>query len=552
MLPAFLKRILINRYTLFLAVLYAYHVITDPLIEMNPGIYRMEIPFLLYLYFCLNLFIKESKWQPWIAAIPLVIVYAIHDYYFFRFFRIAKLNDAGQIPELLGVAGLEINLLLFLLVSAILVLLARNLRITRQALLIALPAVLVLVSPFAYPSLFIQTFSALSAQVIHYAALNNVETNGRLTTALYNEARRREIMSHMSSYQDQSKLSLTLPEGMEQPAMANGHNIHVIVLEGFLDPSLFLNLPRKFDVLHPDFVKEISPHLGLSTSPVFGGYTAQAEFEVLCGVPAFQEFDEIEFNVFTGTETYCLPNILRRMGYHTSASNGFKPDFFNTMPAYRGLGFDVSYFPKEYTPTLETYLTKGERENNQYFFDSQLYEQNLAYVKKMMEDKKPFLNYLLTVYGHYPFGYDRWMGPPLVTAPDLTWDLERIFNQVHYRSLALTQFLRQLRALDPESLIVLVADHLPPLTEGVDAYARFGYLPAGTPDRFYRNRVLVYRDGQPQKLDPFYHFNLYRLILDYVTQGEYCKKMPCDFSYPLDKEKLRDDYRIIIGLGARQ
>ncbi|HHO46968.1 MAG TPA: hypothetical protein ENN06_00675 [Desulfobacteraceae bacterium] len=99
---------------------------------------------------------------------------------------------------------------------------------------------------------------------------------------------------------------------------------------------------------------------GLSISPVFGGATAQAEFELLCGVPAMRELSGVEFNVFTGADTPCLPNILGKSGYHAVATNGFRPDFFNSPNAYEGIGFDKAYYPKEYAPAMESYLSLGD------------------------------------------------------------------------------------------------------------------------------------------------------------------------------------------------
>ncbi|MBF0179200.1 MAG: LTA synthase family protein [Magnetococcales bacterium] len=548
---ALLGGILVNRYTLFLAGLGLYLLATHPLIEMTHGIERMEIPLLLYLYYCLNAFARESKWRAVTAALPLVILYLVHDYYFMRFFRIPKINDLTQVPELFSVTGWEVNLTLACVALLLLYLLFTRFHVTRKGLLLAMPAVLVLGGPMLHPASFIQVYSTLSREVIHYATVVNVEYNGRLVTALYNEARRRDTMSHIAQYRDIEKLAMRLPADLEKPDKTNGRNVHLIVLEGFLDPTLLANLPASLQPLHPDFLEALSPHLGFSISPVFGGYTAQAEFEVLCGVPAFQEFDEIEFNVFSGSPTYCLPAILGRLGYRTAASNAFKPDFFNAMPAYRGLGFEAIYFAKEYTPSMETYLAKGEGVENKYFYDTELFTQNLAFVERMLADKKPFFNYLLTVYGHFPFEYGSRMGPPRYPAPALPWDLERIINQLHYRSKAVSDYVRQLRALDPEALIILVSDHLPPLEGGVNVYGKFGYLREGLEERFYRNRLLIFRNGHPEKKENFYHFNIYRTILDHVTAGEYCKNRPCDFRFPFDKETLRDDYHIIMGLASK-
>ncbi|NGZ06457.1 MAG: LTA synthase family protein [Magnetococcales bacterium] len=546
-----LRRVVFNRYTLFMGVLYLYLAATDELIELTKGVWRMEIPLLVYLYWLLNLFIRPSRWQPLLAALPLAGLYLIHDYYFLRFFRIPKINDLDQLPELIGVLGFTGNLMLMGTAALFVYLLILFVRFSWTAVGLAIPGLIVLSLPSLAPASYIALFTHLSYELIHYATVVNVEKNGRLVTALYNEAKRRETFSHIDQYRDIAKLRLTLPPELENPTRANGHNVHMIVMEGFLDPTLLANLPKRIKPTHPDLTALIGNKQGFSISPVFGGYTSQAEFEILCGVPAFQEFDEIEFNVFSGTETYCLPRILHRLGYHTMASNAFKPDFFNTIPAYRGLGFDAVYFSKEYTPTQDTYLTKGDDQDNKYFFDGDLFSQNLAFVKQRLAEKKPFLNYVLTVYGHFPFEYGNRIGPPVFENTQLPWDLERIINQHYYRSKALADYLKQLLQLDPESLIILVSDHLPPLEGGFETYGEYGYLKPEIVDRFHRNRLIVFRNGRAETHKIFYHFNIYRMILDYVTNQEYCRTKPCNFSYPQDQEQLRDDYRIIMGLASR-
>ncbi|MEO5346384.1 MAG: LTA synthase family protein [Magnetococcus sp. YQC-9] len=550
---ALLKRMLVNRYTLFVAGMCLYLYATDELIEWTRGVWQMEIPLLLYLYWLANGFIRPSRLQPVIAAAPLLTLYLIHDYYFLRFFRIPKINDISQLPELIGVLGITGNIVLFGLFVLLGYLLYRSLSFSWRTLALSIPAIVILALPFVHPVSYIQIFTELSYELIHYATVVNVEKNGRFVTALYNEAKRRDTFSHIDQYRDIEKLALRLPPDWETPDKNNGRNVHMIVMEGFLDPTLLANLPKKIKPVHPDLTALLGKKQGFSVSPVFGGYTSQAEFEVLCGVPAFQEFDEIEFNVFSGAETYCLPHILRRLGLRTFASNGFKPDFFNTIPAYRGLGFDKVYFSKEYTPSEETHLTRGgEESENKYFYDADLFNQNLAFVKERLAEKKPFFNYLLTVYGHFPFEPGSRMGPELFKDTGLPWDLERIINQHYYRSKALADHLKQLLTLDPDSLIVLVSDHLPPLEGGFETYEHFGYLKPDLEDRFHRNRFIVFRDGKAETHPIFYHYNIYRLILDYVTNQAYCKVKSCDFGHPLSKEALRDDYRIIMGLASRQ
>ena len=147
----------------------------------------------------------------------------------------------------------------------------------------------------------------------------------------------------------------------------------------------------------PEF-KALRKKMHVATSPVFGGGTAQAEFEILCGVPALELYTSAEFNMLHGAKTPCLPNMLAEVGYRTIATQSYKPDFFNSEKAYHSLGFEEINFPTVFAGSRPTYLKYEDREN--YIFDGDLYDQNLAYVEKVIADGRPFLNYVLGTYGH--------------------------------------------------------------------------------------------------------------------------------------------------------
>ncbi|MEO5348340.1 MAG: sulfatase-like hydrolase/transferase [Magnetococcus sp. YQC-3] len=547
-LPPLMHALLLNRYTAFLLVLHLFLQYSPVTEWWHSAMWRMEVPLMLYLYFCLNQLTRPSRWQAVVTALPLFMLYACHDYYYMRFDRVPKWSEFSQLRELLGVIDLPLALALGFATLTPLFLLVAFLKISRRGLLFSLPALCIFSVPFWYPSEFIHVFKKISKEVIYFSPLVNVQTNGRMVISLYHEAKRRETVQSLAQYRDLEKLSLRVPPEMAQKS--TGKNVHLIVLESFVDPTLWDKLPKRIQPAHPDYLKLVGNGQGLSISPIFGGYTAQPEFEVLCGVPAFQEFDEIEFNSFTTAKTYCLPTILREFGYRSTASNAHRPEYFNAMAAYQSLDFDAFYFAKEFTPGMETYLSKGSEENNQYFYDEELFAQNLAFIEKKLAEKKPFFNYLLTIYGHFPFELGGRAGPPLFSLPEMPNAVEKIVNQHYYRTRALAGYLQRLMAMDPTALIILVSDHLPPLPEGRGMYDTLGYF-QGDKERLLINRFVVFREGKVEKYDRFAHFNIYRLILDFVTDHEYCRRKGCNFGPPVDREAYRNDYRTIIGLGAR-
>ncbi|MBF0144284.1 MAG: hypothetical protein HQL59_12620, partial [Magnetococcales bacterium] len=239
------RKIVLNRYSAFLGVVFLYLLLMNERIELTKGIWQMEIPVLLYAYFWLNSLTKPSRWQPVAAAVPLAFLYLLHDYYYFRFFRIPRIIEVTQIRELLEVVDPGFLLALAGLALLFIFLIAIFTRLTLKGFILSLPLVVLVGSAFILPDRFIQAYSSRSIEVIHYSTVINVEYNGRIVTALYNEAKRRETLSRMSRYRDIGKLSLVLPD--EIKGKVNGRNVHLIVLEGFIDFSYFENFPEKLN-----------------------------------------------------------------------------------------------------------------------------------------------------------------------------------------------------------------------------------------------------------------------------------------------------------------
>jgi phosphoglycerol transferase MdoB-like AlkP superfamily enzyme len=245
----------------------------------------------------------------------------------------------------------------------------------------------------------------------------------------------------------------------------------------------------------------------------------------------------VEFNVFNGSAAFCLPGQLASLGYYSSASNTYKPDFFNAVAAYQGAGFSVSHFPKEFFPAADSYLEFGDPGLEEYIFDQELFEQNLLYVKKYLHEnpEKPLFNYLLTIYGHLPHLLDPDKRPELIELrSDYPDDhLTRATNQFYYRTEAISNYVRSLVSLDPESLIILISDHVPPLRNGPNTYEALAYLD-GIEKAYYHNRLAIIDRGKPMVLPLIHHYDIPALVLNTLSEGRYCQTQSCSFTEKSD------------------
>ncbi len=182
-----------------------------------------------------------------------------------------------------------------------------------------------------------------------------------------------------------------------------------------------------------------------SISPVYGGGTVNASFEVLTGLPSttnalqgviYQEYAEI-----MADRPHTLPRYLKSHGYSTVFIHNHTRKFWKRHIIVPKFGFDTFI-------SIEDMKAKDRRG---FADDAILYESALNQIKAK-KGKKLFL-YLVTVYSHGPY----------VEKND--------FGETDYRkrlSLSvqrLAKFTKKVKKISPDALIVLYGDHKPSLNK---------------------------------------------------------------------------------------
>lgn len=511
-----------------------------------------ELTLVFYLYCYGNLILRPSKWRPWLAALPLFLAYLGQDLYFIAYANVFRFAELAEVPELLKVLSVPVLVLLAALVALPLGLYLWSINYRRYLVLIAgaMPVALLIAAVEYMPLHYTQIYDRVGQPIEIWSDTVSAQNNGRMMMLLYREAERRiavektEAFRNRSDYDGQAaQLAAWIGEH------GNQRNVHLVVLESFVDASLLKNANFSKDPLHPSFRKLFGKNLGFSLSPVFGGKTSQAEFEVLCGVPAFGELTGVEFNSFSGAAANCLPGTLEQAGYQSQASNAHNPSFFNTPNAYKGIGFSKMYFPSEYVSEAETYLHKGDTSGEMgYMWDGEFFQQNLAFIAKQLQDPqhKPVFNYLLSIYGHIPHLINKEKRPLVVQMRSTFKDqfLEWAANQMYYRTQAVAEYVTKLMELDPNSLIILVSDHLPPGQYGHTSYQKLRYID-GAENSVHMNRIMIIEAGKVKKLATVHHYDIPAIIMNSLSSGAYCKEHSCGFAQNRlldDRSSRHDDY----------
>jgi phosphoglycerol transferase MdoB-like AlkP superfamily enzyme len=513
----------------------------------------IEAPLLLALYWLLDFALLPGKLSACVAALPLVVIYVTCDVFFVAYGDVVRIIDLKGVPELLKVLpwAEKAGSVMALGVPIALLLLFVDVHRLGRVLTVAGLALLAAGTVEFFPNAVLSAFNVARLNVDTYSDAQSVNDNGRLTMLIYFEAARRAAVKQTVAYRNRSEYDREVRATADFIRKdGNRHNVYLVVLESWVDPSLFRGVTFSKDPRHPDFTKLVGDQQGFSISPVFGGGTAQAEFEVLCGVPALGEISEVEFDDFTGHAAGCMPGILDQAGYSTYVTNAYQPDYFNSTKAYTGVGFDKIYYPQEYARDRQSYLTISKASDDEtYLFDGDLFSQNLAFIARTLKANpgKPILNYVLTMYGHEPNDIDTGRRPLVLQmeAPHDDQQLLRAANQYWYRTQAIAAYIRGLIKLDPKSVIILVSDHLPPLDEGTKSYKDFRYLD-NSADSTHMNRIVVVEDGKVVRQKTIHHYEVPSLIYDYLTGQKYCAQNKCD----LTSAEREDKYMLLISRAA--
>jgi len=274
----------------------------------------------------------------------------------------------------------------------------------------------------------------------------------------------------------------TIPEKQKR-------NLHMVVLESFFDPNSLGKEWVPEDPFPQDFT-DLWNSTGRShiLAPVFGGYTANAEFESLCGFPVTE--NAVFFEGWLRRNAPCLPKMLSAAGYQSIASHPNVAGFWNRTHAYNLIGFD-EYWNKAHFDTSDAV--------GNFVLDHSFYDQVFERFEQL--DDRPTFNYMLTLFGHlpYPLNDDY---PAVIKTGKESKLLEGYVNHLYYKTRDLMLMLKELRARDPNALIVIFGDHLPNLGGNYGVYTDVGKM---MPDRddftpemfeFLASTPLIVIDGE--------------------------------------------------------
>lgn len=231
--------------------------------------------------------------------------------------------------------------------------------------------------------------------------------------------------------------------------------IIVIMDESFADLQILGNEIFTNEKVTP-FIDNVNNNaiVGYALSSVFGGRTANSEFEFLTGnTMAWLSESSIPYQQYLNTDSYSMVSVLDSMGYNCIAMHPFLSSGWNRPNAYSYLGFDEMIFLDEFPQ---------EKLFREYVSDEEMFDKIIDVYENKGEE--PLFVFGITMQNHGGYQYE---GDNYTTAIELKSyskeysDVEQYLTLIHETDKAVEKLITYFENVDDEVVVVFFGDHLP-------------------------------------------------------------------------------------------
>ena len=238
-------------------------------------------------------------------------------------------------------------------------------------------------------------------------------------------------------------------------------NVIVIMNESLSDLSVLPWVEANMDAM--PFLRSLTENTvkGYAYSSVFGGTTANSEYEFLTGnTTAFLPAGTVPYQMYVSPGDPSLVGQMEALGYTTIAAHPYRSSGWNRPTVYADYGFDEVYFESDFQD--RAYMRGDERTG--YVTDRCDYE-NLIRWYEEKEEGQPLFLFNVTMQNHSAYQM-AWTNLPKEVW--LTGELENRFQTVNqYLSLvyqsdqAFEDLIGYFSQVEEPTMILLFGDHQP-------------------------------------------------------------------------------------------
>ena len=211
---------------------------------------------------------------------------------------------------------------------------------------------------------------------------------------------------------------------------------------------------------------------GYAYSSIFGGTTANSEYEFLTGnATAFLPEGSVPYQLYVDERSNALPQQLKSLGYNTVAMHPYEASGWNRVPVYESFGFDEALFIDDF---------KDLQHMRRYVTDRSNYENLIDLFDERSKSDDPLFVFNITMQNHsaYDVRYEglprsAWLSEELLGAYPTA---DQYLSLMHESDLALEYLIDHFEKVGEPTVILLFGDHQPQVSSAFYEYMLGGEL----------------------------------------------------------------------------
>lgn len=197
---------------------------------------------------------------------------------------------------------------------------------------------------------------------------------------------------------------------------------------------------------------------GYALASVFGGTTANSEYEFLSGNSmGFLPYGSVVYPQFiNGHKSYTIMSFLKDLGYSCYAMHPESPRNWVRKSTYPLLGFDNSYFQEAfpYKNLLRSHVS-----------DQEMYEELISLYEEKVKDEELFL-FGITMQNHGGYFTENFPAEIKLEGYSQEYpDVEQYLTLLQYSDRALQYLLEYFSRVNDDVVILFFGDHMPGLSD---------------------------------------------------------------------------------------
>jgi phosphoglycerol transferase MdoB-like AlkP superfamily enzyme len=496
----------------------------DPLltfnwIQTNPNIYFAGVLYLFFIFLLTFAVIGNFYISTFLTSLILTVIGFIHynklnirvePLYPFDFKQYSQMKAViPMITEYISLKQIFVaSILVFIIAYAIVIL--KNIRfgyVTRGIILVV--SILMLYSYTNFPKTFMKSFVANNhVTIVKWNPIDNYRINGFLFGFISNL--QNDSFKKPEGYSKQ-KVIQTAQKYISNSHRETNHrgptpNIIYLMSESFWDPTR-MRLEFSGDPI-PNLRQLMTQHSsGSVLSPVFGGATANVEFEALTGFStSFLNPGVIPYQEMMDKKSF-VPSIISNLeakGYRSVAIHPYNKVFYKRNVVYNIFGFD-KFLDQES-------MKHNERDPGRVINDLSLTHEILDNIK---EQDHPLFIHAVSMQNHMPYNAGAYEENKIKISglsPENTAKLEVYTEGIRRSDEALQLLVKELKTINEPTVLVFWGDHLPILGENKALYKEAGYEdenPEVNKYKYSETPLLIYSNFKTKQerydfISPFY------------------------------------------------